>query len=138
MTEGPASPTEGAAAPFSLHLVMRFVLAGGFNSLVHAAVFSLLVFASDGVRGGWLIAASWVIAMPAAYVVQSKLVWHKPLNLQGLVRLTVSYVPSFLVSTGLGFWIGSLGGSYFWQEVIGLGAAAGLGFVLQRHWVYRG
>lgn len=69
---------------------------------------------------------------------QSAFVWHKPLSRRGLAKLSLSYVPGFLLGTGLGFVIGSLCGSYFWQEVSGLVAATGIGFVLQRHWVYRG
>lgn len=126
-----------AAAPLSALLLLRFVIAGGFNTLFHAFVFWLLVLATEGVPGGWLVAAGWVVAMPVAYVVQSRLVWHKPLSFRGLAKLTISCIPGFLASTGLAFVVGGLGGSYFWQELAGLGAVAVLGFTLQRYWVYR-
>lgn len=140
MTELPTPPAgrgDAGAAPLSLHLLRRFVLAGVFNTLFHAGVFTLLVVVTDGIRGGWLIAVSWLFAMPVAYVVQSTFVWRKAMSLQGLVKLAISYVPGFFLSTGLGFLIGSLGGSYFWQEFVGVGVATGVGFILQRHWVYR-
>lgn len=130
-----ARPASGRWAQY--RLVVAFAVAGVFNSLVHAAIFSGLVLAVPGITGAVAVVIAWVASIPVAYVVQSRFVWHQPMSGAGLLRLAVSYLPGVAVSTGLAAALGALGAGPAWQEVVGLVAAAVVSFVLQRFWVYK-
>lgn len=139
MPEASPTPASGLQAkqPLSLRLVLRFVVAGGFNSLAHIAVFSFLTIAFSGLPGGLLVAVAWAVAIPMAYVVQSTFVWNQQLSTAGLGKLIASYLPVMTLSTALASAAEAVGGSNVHQELAAVASAAVVGFFLQRFWVYR-
>jgi putative flippase GtrA len=139
MPEASPTPVSGLQTkqPLSLRLILRFVMAGGFNSLAHIAVFSLLTIAFSALPGGLLVAFAWAVAIPMAYVVQSTFVWNQQLSAVGLAKLTASYLPVVTLSTALASAAEAVGGSHVHQELAAVASAAVVGFFLQRFWVYR-
>jgi len=118
--------------------LVRFAIVGGFNSLLHAGVV-LGLGALPGHVAGWaLVLVGWVVCIPVGYVTQATFVWHRPLSWAGLAKISISQVPSATLSTAIAAVGGALGFPLIVQEAMALVVGAGVSYVLQRWWVFRG
>jgi len=120
-----------------LRTLLRFGLVGGGNSLLHAGVVLGLGAMAGGTPGWFLVLVGWVICIPIGYVTQARLVWRRPLTWTGLIKISISQVPSATVSTALAGVGGALGFPLIAQEGMALVSGAVISYVLQRFWVFR-
>lgn len=120
-----------------LRTLVRFGLVGGGNSLLHAVVVLGLGAAGHDAPGWLLVAVGWIICIPIGYVTQATLVWRRPLSWSGLLKISISQVPSAVISTGAAALGGALGASLLVQEASALVVGAAISYVLQRFWVFR-
>lgn len=122
----------------SLHEILRFVLVGGMATLVHFTVLSLAVERGD-LDPALANGAAFLSAVGVTFLGQSLWVFrgHGRLSLPKILRFAISLAAGFATNvTIMAVATRILNLDYRVGFLAGLVVATGLGFVLNKFWVF--